>query len=111
VFQPDEEIITPVMGMLVHAIGDAPVTRREYVQRAETKGESRHPSDIADEDHWQFVPLGTTFAERWENMGVTDIGEDLIHSGITIRCHPRECGGHVLEIPEDFQDRLAKFVT
>ncbi|MCX4592455.1 recombinase family protein [Streptomyces sp. NBC_01549] len=111
VFQPDEEIITPVMGMLVHAIGDAPVTRREYVQRAETKGESTHPSDIADEDHWQFVPLGTTFAERWENMGVTDIGEDLIHSGITIRCHPRECGGHVLEIPEDFQDRLAKFVA
>lgn len=111
VFLPDEEIVTPVLGMLVHAIGDAPVTRREYLPRAGTQGESRHPSHDAHEDRWQFVPLGATIAERWQTMGITEIGEDLIHAGITIRCHPREHGGHVPEIPEDFQERLAKFLA
>jgi hypothetical protein len=43
-------------------------------------------------------------------MGVTEIGEDLVHAGITVRCHPPERGGHVLEIPEDFSQRLAKFL-
>ncbi|MGW1068400.1 recombinase family protein [Streptomyces aureus] len=111
VFHPVEEIITPLMGMLIDAIGDSPVTRRVYVQRAETTGESRHPSDHAVEDHWRFEPLGKTFAERWEDMEITDIGEDLVRSGITIRCRPEEHGGHVLEIPEDFRNRLAKFVS
>ncbi|MFI6929266.1 recombinase family protein [Streptomyces sp. NPDC050287] len=110
-FRPDDEIITPVLDMLIHAVGGAPVTRREYVQRVRTKGESRHVSYAASEDHWKFVPLGTTFAERWQSMGIIEVGEDLIHAGITIRCHPRERGGHALEIPEDFQERLAKFLA
>ncbi|MFF4254870.1 recombinase family protein [Streptomyces sp. NPDC001663] len=108
-FLPDAEIVTPVLDMLVHAIGDTPVTRREYVQQA--KDESEHPSYDAREDRWQFVPLGTTIAERWRSMGVTEIGEDLVHAGITVRCHPRDRGGHVPEIPEDFQEKLAKFVA
>ncbi|WP_411150049.1 recombinase family protein [Streptomyces sp. A30] len=111
VFLPDEEIVTPVLGMLAHAVGDVPVTRREYVQRARAKGEAPHPSRDVDEDHWRFVPLGTTFGERWRTLGISEIGEDLVRAGITIRCHPRERGGHVLGIPEDFQERLAKFLT
>lgn len=110
VFLPDEEILTPVLHMLVEAVGDVPVTRRVYVQRADAKGESTNPSHTADEDHWRFVPLGTTFVERWQSMGVTELGEDLIHAGVTVRCHPRELGGHVLEMPEDFRERLAKFL-
>ncbi|MCD9874331.1 recombinase family protein [Streptomyces guryensis] len=111
VFLPNEEIIAPVLDMLVRAIGDTPVTRREYVQRAEAKDGSRFPSYEAHEDRWQFVPLGTTIAERWRSMAITEIGEDLTHAGITVRCHPREHGGHVPEIPEDFQKQLAKFVA
>ncbi|MPY55254.1 recombinase family protein [Streptomyces acidicola] len=108
-FLPDEEIVTPVLRILLQDIGETPVTRRVYVPRAE--GESRNPSEGADEDQWQFVPLGTTFTERWQSMGITEIGEDLIHAGITVRCHPGERGGHVAEIPEDFGERLAKFLN
>ncbi|MGW3729495.1 recombinase family protein [Streptomyces sp. NPDC000851] len=110
VFSPDQDIVTPVLRMLVRAVGDAPVTRRVYVQLAEGRDDSRNPGHRATEDHWQFVPLGTTFGERWQNMGITEIGKDLVQAGITIRCHPRESGGHVLEIPDDFQERLAKFL-
>lgn len=109
VFLPGEEIVTPVLHMLVEAVGDEPVTRRAYVQRARTRDES-FPSQEVDEDHWQFVPLGTTFAERWQSMRITEIGEDLVHAGITVRCNPRERGGHVLDLPEDFRERLAKFL-
>ncbi|WP_432195278.1 recombinase family protein [Streptomyces sp. bgisy027] len=108
VFRPEEEIITPVLGMLVRAVGATPVTRREYVQRAKTSGELKHPPFDVHEDHWQFVPVGTTFAERWRSMELTEIGKDLIRAGITVRCHPAERGGHVLEIPEDFRERHAK---
>jgi len=110
VFSPDEEILAPVLRMLVEAIGDVPVTRRVYVQRATSGSNSSHPSHDGDEDHWRFVPLGTTCAERWQNMPVDEIGADLIHAGITVRCHPRERGSHSLEIPDGFQERLAKFV-
>ncbi|KUO04227.1 integrase [Streptomyces caeruleatus] len=109
VFQTGAEIVTPVLHMLVQAVGAEPVTRRVYVQRARARDES-FPSQDVGGDHWRFVPVGTTFAERWQSMGVTDIGEDLVHAGITVRCHPRERGGHVLDIPEDFQERLAKFL-
>ncbi|MGW0880407.1 recombinase family protein [Streptomyces sp. NPDC002671] len=111
VFLPDEEIVTPIRHMLIQTIGDAPVTRRVYVPRVQAKAESSNPSHGADEDHWRFVPLGATFAERWQSMETTEIGEDLIQAGITVSCHPRERGGHVLEIPEDFRERLAKFLS
>lgn len=78
-------------------------------QRKDARDESS-PSQDVDEDHWRFEPLGTTFAERWQGMGVTEIGEDLIHAGITVRCHPRDRGSHVLDIPDDFRERLAKFL-
>lgn len=110
VFLPDEEIVTPVLRMLLQAVGSAPVTRRVYVQQTRANGESGESSHGAEEDHWQFVPLGETFAERWQSMGISEIGEDLIHAGITIRCHPQGGGGHVPEIPEDFQKRLAKYL-
>ncbi|CCK30550.1 hypothetical protein BN159_6171 [Streptomyces davaonensis JCM 4913] len=108
VFLPDEEIVTPVLRKLVAAVGDVPVTRRVYVQSARAMGDPGNPSVDADGDHWQFVPLGSTFAERWEGMEITEFGEDLVHAGVTVRCHPRERGGPVLEIPEDFRERLAK---
>ncbi|MDQ0911158.1 site-specific DNA recombinase [Streptomyces canus] len=111
VFLPDEEIIAPLRHMLVQAVGETPVARRVYVHRTESKGEAADSAHEAGEDHWRFVPLGATLAERWRNMGVTDFGKDLAHAGITVRCHPREHGGHVLEIPEDFHQRLAKFLT
>jgi hypothetical protein len=43
-------------------------------------------------------------------MGTSEFGEDLVRAGITVRCHPREGGGHVPKIPEDFRERLAKFL-
>ncbi|MFC8091211.1 recombinase family protein [Streptomyces sp. NPDC057301] len=109
VFLPGEEIVNPVLHLLVQAVGDEPVTRRVYVKGDRARDES-FPSQNVDEDHWRFEPLGTTFAERWQGMGVTEIGEDLVHAGIRVRCHPRDRGGHVLDIPEDFRERLAKFL-
>ena len=93
VFAPMEEIITPIRRMLIESVGDAPVIQRVY-----------------GEDHWQFVPLGMTFAERWQSMTVAELGEDLMHTGITARCHPPEKGGHALVIPDDYRQRLAKVV-
>ncbi|QFR02490.1 recombinase family protein [Streptomyces phaeolivaceus] len=110
VFVPDEDIITPILGMLVDAVGHTSVVRREYVPRTRTKSEAGNPPHAVDEDRWQFVPLGSTFAERWLSMGIAEVGEDLIRAGIAIRCHPRERGGHVPEIPGDFQQRLAGFL-
>ncbi|MEI5524482.1 recombinase family protein [Streptomyces brasiliscabiei] len=110
VFLPDEDIVAPILGMLIESIGDSPVLRREYVPRSRTRSEVNHPPHGVDDDHWQFVPLGSTLAERWRGKGIAEIGEDLIHAGITVGCHPREHGGHVPEIPEDFQERLAKFL-
>ncbi len=108
VFLPDEEIVTPVLRRLVEAVGDLPVTRRVYVQSAREEPAPNTPSCDANGDHWRFEPLGTTFAERWTSMEVTALGEDLIHAGVTARCHPRDRGGPLLEIPEDFRERLAK---
>ncbi|WP_217252529.1 recombinase family protein [Streptomyces sp. AC602_WCS936] len=110
VFAPMEEIVIPIRHMLVEAVGDVPVTRRVYVRCAGTWDESTHPSPDVDQDHWRFVPLGTTFAERWQDMTVTELGEDLSQAGVTVRCHPQEGGGHALEIPDDFRERLAKSV-
>ncbi|MEV1068148.1 recombinase family protein [Streptomyces sp. NPDC050263] len=109
VFLPDAEIVTPILQMLIRSVGNALVTRRTYVQRTQARDES-DPSHESDEDHWRFEPLGITFAERWQTMGITEIGDDLARAGITVRCHPQERGGHVLEIPEDFSGRLAKFL-
>lgn len=110
VFVPDDDIVTPILGMLVETFGDTPVVRREYVRRTGSRSEANLPPHDIDEDRWQFVPLGSTFAERWLSMGVAEIGEDLIRAGITIKCHPRERGGHVPDIPSDFRERLAKFL-
>lgn len=109
VFLPDEEIVTPIRKMLIQAVGNAPVTHRVYVQRAQT-GDGSNPSQSVEEDHWRFMSLGTTFAERWRRMEISEIGEDLLRAGITVRCHPPERGGLVPSIPEDFRERLAKFL-
>ncbi|MEU9169196.1 recombinase family protein [Streptomyces sp. NPDC048420] len=111
VFLPDEEITAPLRRMLVQAVGGTPVARRVYVQRTGGKGETADTAPASGEDHWRFVSVGPTFAERWWNMDVTDFGKDLVHAGITVRCHPPERGGHVLEVPEDFHQRLARFLT
>ncbi|KPC72132.1 integrase [Streptomyces sp. NRRL WC-3753] len=107
VFAPVDEIVAPIRSMLIEAVGDTPVTRRVYV-RTEVRSGSSQLSHGVNEDHWEFVPLGMTFAERWRGMTVTELGADLLHTGITVNCHPPEHGGHALDIPEDYRERLAK---
>ncbi|MFI6943096.1 recombinase family protein [Streptomyces sp. NPDC050418] len=104
---PEEDLVEPVMTMLLEAIGEKPVTRRFYVRHYEDRNESDNPDEGID-DHWSYKPVGMTLAERWQSMAIADIGEDLLNAGIIVRCHPREHGGHVLEIPDNFQERLAK---
>jgi site-specific DNA recombinase len=110
VFLPEEEVVTPILESLLQAVGDAPVTHRVYIKGATVKDRDGEPQQALPEDHWDYVPLGTSFAERWKSMETAEIGEDLIRAGITVKCHPSGHGGHVLEIPENFKERLAKFL-
>lgn len=112
VFASDEDIVDPVRSQLVEVIGDLPVTHRVYIRRhTAAEGAPGVSPQAVNTDHWTYVPVGITFAERWQGVSLTDLRADLVHAGITVRCNPPERGGHVLEIPEDFRERLAKFLS
>ncbi|MFC8097645.1 recombinase family protein [Streptomyces sp. NPDC017454] len=107
-FTPAEEIVAPVRILLSQAVGALPVTRRVYIQRIAEASEPENPLRGIHADYWRYIPEGITFDERWRSMSIAELGDDLVHAGITVSCHPRERGGHALEIPEDFRERHAK---
>jgi site-specific DNA recombinase len=153
VFDPETEIVGPVMKTLLEELGTEPVVRRIYVEgdgtadKLEELEESINyhmaqmtPGGIyskgilrekaaktleglneeyerltalgdAGQSRWEYQELGMTFGERWFDKGMPGITEDLVKAGITMECHPKENGGHVLNVPTDLKDRFAKIMA
>ncbi|MFD4858826.1 recombinase family protein [Streptomyces atratus] len=67
-----------------------------------------HSSEEDRQDRWEYAEIGMTFAERWRGRDTTTVANDLVQAGITVECHPRARGGHVLRLPKDLKQRFAR---
>ncbi|MBT2609858.1 recombinase family protein [Streptomyces sp. ISL-87] len=153
VFDPETEIIGPVMRSLLEELGNEPVVQRIYVEGDGTAAKleeleesiNYHMAQItpggiyskgilrdkaaktleglneeyerlsslgaAGESRWEYRELGMTFGERWFEKGTPQITDDLVKAGITMECHPRDKGGHILKVPDDLKHRFAKIMA
>ncbi|WP_329318773.1 recombinase family protein [Streptomyces sp. NBC_01262] len=63
------------------------------------------------QDHWEYLSLGVTFAQRWTGREIAAITDDLVQAGITLKCNPPGKGGHTLDVPDDLRERFTKVRT